>query len=328
MQNMIKPAVLLLACSLSTAPVFAQSGKSGSGKNTTKEETVIIKKEDGNGRTIVEIRDGNVYVNGDAVASVEDVNSGKVRKKVIIEGSDDNSMRSFRFFNGADEGTTAGPRKAMLGVMTDPKSERTGALIKDVTPGSAAEEAGLKSGDLITGIDGKAIKDAGALVSEIAANHEAGDRVTINYERDGKERSTTAKLMPAQPQTAMRSFRFNPEDLNGEMPNGMFRGFPFMAGDDMNAFGPKLGVSAEDRADGEGVRVLSVKPGSPAAAAGIREGDVITRIDEDKVGSVDELQMSLRGMKGGEKVRLGYQRAGRTATADVTLPKPVKRKDL
>jgi putative serine protease PepD len=115
--------------------------------------------------------------------------------------------------------------------------------------------------------------------------------------------------------------------MNGDMPNNPFRGFPFLAGDDM-ASTPKLGVSAEDRADGEGVRVLSVKPGSPAEAAGIREGDVLTRLEDDKVSSVDELQMALRSMKAGDKIKLEYQRAGKAATTNITLPKTVKRKDL
>jgi len=111
------------------------------------------------------------------------------------------------------------------------------------------------------------------------------------------------------------------------MPNGLFRGFPFTAGDDANP-APKLGLSVEDRADGEGVQVLSVKPGSPAATAGIREGDVITRIEDERLGSVDELQMSMRGRKGGDKLMLEYQRAGKSVTANVLLPKTVKRKDL
>ncbi len=178
-------------------------------------------------------------------------------------------------------------------------------------------------------MDGKVIKDAAALVSEIGSQHEPGDKVTINYERAGNERTATAKLERAQPQVSMRSFRFPGEGGSEEMdmPNSFFRSFPFAAMDEATPT-PKLGVSAEDRADGAGVRVLSVKPGSPAASAGIREGDVITRVGDDKVSSVDELQMAVRSHKSGGKLALEYERAGKTGTADVTLPKSVKRKDL
>jgi serine protease Do len=324
MQYTTKTAALLLACSLCTAPVFAQSGK----KNITKDETIVIKKSRTDGRTVVEVKDGTVYINGDPVVTVHDGEAARVHKKVIIEddatGANVPGLDFFNYDDNADNDGSA--RKAMLGVLTDPKSEKKGAMIKDVTPGSAADKAGLERGDLITRIDGAPIKDAGALVNEIAGLHKPGDNVEIVYQRDGREHTTSAKLQAARPQTAMRSFRFGPGG-DGDMPNMMMRSFPFAAGDDMAAT-PKLGVSAEDRADGDGVRVLDVKPGSPAEAAGLREGDVITRIDDDKLGSVDELQMNLRSRKGGDKVQLEYQRNGQTQTTSVSLPKPVKRKDL
>jgi predicted metalloprotease with PDZ domain len=331
--NLLKPAALLLAAALCSTPGFAQKGGS---KSFTKDETVIIKKDKGDGRTVIEIKDGSVYVNGEAVVTVKDGDVADVRKKIIIEDGDgsgrDRRVEAYGFdrdFEGdfRDMPAPRAPRRAMLGVLTDPKSDQVGAMIKDITPGSPAEEAGLKSGDLITRVDGKTIKDAESLVAEIGAQHQPGDKVAIIYERDGKERTTSAKLSQAQPQVSMRSFRMNPDDMNGDMPNSFFRSFPFNAMDDA-APSPKLGVAAEDRADGEGVRVLSVKPSSPASTAGIKEGDIITRIGNDKVSSVDELQMNLRSIKAGEKVKLEYQRAGKTLTTDVSLPKTVKRKDL
>lgn len=331
MQHIIKPAALLLACSLSAATAFAQSGRNNTEKVITKDETVVIKKDHGDSKTVVEIKDGKVYVNGDLIVTVDDAGAAKVHKKVIIEDGDSKGPSSMRLFDQDGEDNSdmpfRGPRKAMLGVQTDPQSKLIGALIKEVVPGSAAEKAGLQSGDVITRIDGKSIKDAQMLVMEIMGQHSPGDKVTINYERGGKDRTTTAELMPVQPRTAMRGFRYSPDDMTGEMPNSLFKGFPFMTGDDMVP-SPKLGVSAEDRADGDGVHVLSVKPGSPAASAGIKEGDVIIRIGDDKIGSVDELQMNLRSMKGGDKVALEYQRNGKTATANMLLPKPMKRKDL
>jgi serine protease Do len=330
---LLKPAALLLLGGLCSISSFAQNGSKS--KNITKDETVIIKRDKSDGKTVIEIKDGSVYVNGEAVVTVYDADAAKVHKKIIIEDGDGGGggkgSRSHSFSFGDDGDfrdmpAPGAPRRAMLGVMTDPKSDKVGALVKDVTPGSPAEAAGLKSGDVITRIDGKSIKDVQALVSEIGAQHEPGDKVTINYERDGKQLTTSAKLQ-SQPQVSMRSYRFNPDDMNGDMPNSLFRSFPFTAMDDASP-APKLGVSAEDRADGEGVRVLSVKPSSPAAGAGLKEGDIITRLGDEKVGSVDELQIGMRNTKAGDKVKLEYQRDGKLNTANVTLPKTVKRKDL
>lgn len=337
--NLLKPAALLLLgslCSLGASAQMDHGNTKTKSKTVTKDETVIIRKDRKDGKTVVEVKDGTVYVNGEAVVTVHHADAARVHKKVIIEDGNGDSPRveAFSFGDRGDEmgfkdmPAPRSTRRAMLGVLTDPKSDKVGAVVKDVTPGSAAESAGLQSGDIITRIDGKSIKDAAQLVTEISAQHEPGDKVTINYERDGKEHTATAKLQRAEPQMSMRSFRFSPDEMNGpDMPNSFFRSFPFAAGDDASPT-PKLGVDAEDRADGEGVRVLGVKPNSPASAAGLKEGDVITRIGDDKVGSVDELQMNLRSRKGGDKLRLEYQRDGKTETANVHLPKPVKRKEL
>lgn len=331
---MFKPAVLLLISGLYSISLFAQKAKAPEkgNKTVTKDETVVIRKDKGNGRTVIEVKEGTLYVNGDPVITIHDAEAAGVQKKIIIENGDrEPGSESFGFDlddkGGMEDMFAPAPRRAMLGVLTDPKSDKEGAAVKEVTPGSPAASAGLRSGDVITGVDGKKIKDAAALVAEIGGQHEPGDKVTINYERNGKERSTTATLEASQPQVAARTFRFGPDGAFGDMPNSFFRAFPFEAMGD-NSPSPKLGISAEDRADGEGVRVLDVKPGSPAASAGIKEGDVITRIGDEKIGSVDELQTNLRSLKGGEKVKLEYQREGRMATADVSLPRAAKRRDL
>jgi S1-C subfamily serine protease len=82
-----------------------------------------------------------------------------------------------------------------------------------------------------------------------------------------------------------------------------------------------LGVTARSVTDGarDGALVESVGAGGAAAKAGIKAGDVITRIGARLVGSDDDLIVQVRAYKVGEKVQLTYVRGGRTAKATVTL---------
>ncbi len=85
------------------------------------------------------------------------------------------------------------PSGAFLGVATRDADATEGVEIVQVTDGSAAEEAGLQTGDVITEVDGDAIEDPASL-REAIASHEPGDEVTITYTRDGSSNEVEAEL--------------------------------------------------------------------------------------------------------------------------------------
>jgi serine protease Do len=304
-----------LAICLSAPAAYAQQKDKS---NTKKEETIIIKKKGGDGpQTVVEIKDGDVYVNGEKVAGIGDK---ATRKKIIIDSDGDVADAPAFNFNGR----SLGDDRPMLGVMTNPQKSTNGAFIEEVTSGSAASDAGLKKGDVITKIDKEPIASPKDLVDAIA-KHEVGEKVTVTYERDGKTSTTDATLSGMMPQGLSRMYNFRDlDELN--IPNPMMP-FRFDASDDFSPT-PKLGITAEDRADDGGVNVLEVKPNSVAEKAGLRKDDVITKLDDENINSADELQRELRKTKMNEKIKLQYQRAGKTATTDILLPKQTKKKDL
>ena len=82
-----------------------------------------------------------------------------------------------------------------------------------------------------------------------------------------------------------------------------------------------LGVTAGSVTDGarDGALVESVAAGSSAANAGIKAGDVITRIGDRLVGGSDDLVVQVRAHKVGENVALTYVRGNRTAKVTATL---------
>ncbi len=80
-----------------------------------------------------------------------------------------------------------------------------------------------------------------------------------------------------------------------------------------------LGVATEDVAGSDGAGIADVRAGTPAAEAGIENGDVVTKIDGKTVGSAEELRQLIDAQKPGAQVTLTVERDGDTKTLDVTL---------
>ena len=79
-----------------------------------------------------------------------------------------------------------------------------------------------------------------------------------------------------------------------------------------------LGVNIDDAGPGsEGVRVVSVSPGGPAEAAGVKSGDVITALDGKPLGSGRDLVARMRGVEPGQTVNLELRRDGKNVKAAV-----------
>ena len=79
-----------------------------------------------------------------------------------------------------------------------------------------------------------------------------------------------------------------------------------------------LGVRLQD-ASGGGGQITLVQANSPARRAGLRSGDVVTRVDDKKVGTADELRAAINAKRPGDRVSLTYRRDGQTHTVRITL---------
>jgi putative serine protease PepD len=80
-----------------------------------------------------------------------------------------------------------------------------------------------------------------------------------------------------------------------------------------------LGVTVGDASSGTGAELGSIKSGTPAAAAGLQAGDVVTTIDGDTVANADDLTAKISAHQPGDKVTLTVTRNGATKKIDVTL---------
>jgi putative serine protease PepD len=86
---------------------------------------------------------------------------------------------------------------------------------------------------------------------------------------------------------------------------------------------PVIGISIDMKYAGDGALISknekAILPGGPAAKAGLKAGDVITKFDGRPVHSAEELIVAIRAKSVGEKVEISYTRNGSTITATVTL---------
>jgi putative serine protease PepD len=82
---------------------------------------------------------------------------------------------------------------------------------------------------------------------------------------------------------------------------------------------PIIGVSLDLAYEGEGARVSEVNSGGPSQKAGLKPGDIITRLDDRSIDDSTELVVAIRSYAPGDKVTLEVERAGKVSTFDVTL---------
>jgi putative serine protease PepD len=93
-------------------------------------------------------------------------------------------------FPGPQSGSA---RRVLLGIRTQDATGTAGAQVVTVIPGSPADQAGLKAGDVITAADGTTVTSSAQLAQLIRA-HQPGDQVTLTYTRNGASAQASVKL--------------------------------------------------------------------------------------------------------------------------------------
>ncbi|MFU8821507.1 MAG: DegQ family serine endoprotease [Gammaproteobacteria bacterium] len=152
--------------------------------------------------------------------------------------------------------------------------ETQGALVSQVLPESAAERAGVKTGDIIRSVDGKAVNSANELRNTIGLKR-SGDTVELEIMRDGRKRKLKAELGEQATQVQVAAAEIHPGLEGAEFES-------------LDASSPRYEGQA-------GVLVTSVAPGSPAAQRGLRPGDVIVAVNRQKVSSLSDFQQHAQG---------------------------------
>src|SRR5882762_5426905 len=167
-----------------------------------------------------------------------------------------------------------------------------GLVIEGVEPGSPAEKAGLKGGDVITSVNGQPVKTGNDLVNPIATAP-IGSKVKLTYIRDRAQKEATATV-----EDRSRVFPNTAGRLNGDQPGETA---PTEFGLHVEELTPDRGhrVGMEGQ---KGVLVTETDPASFADDLGFSRGDVISTVNGETVSSVSDYRKAVSKLKHGEDV--------------------------
>lgn len=163
-----------------------------------------------------------------------------------------------------------------------------GVYVDGVKSGSAGEVAGLKAGDIITKVNGTTVNTSPELQEQISRYH-PGDKISLTYIRENKEKTVdvvlknnegTTSYLKKDPSAAITALGAEFENVNSKELK-------------------ELGLTG-------GVRVTKLSDGKLSSNTNMREGFIITKIDNKPINNVDELKSALANKKGGVMIEGRY----------------------
>ncbi len=203
-----------------------------------------------------------------------------------------------------------------------------GVTILGVSPGGAAEEAGLRAGDVITAVNGETLtadndSNANKMLLDFMQGVEEGDDLDVEFLRNGK--SQTAELSPRPMQGSMFAFDFDGNDFTvpnvqvaPHMPS--FNRFLWMSGG--SGLGDMELVKLTERLGSyfgtdEGLLIVRAPENEELK---LQDGDVIRSIDGREPTSVNHAMRILGSYQSGETVKIEIMRDKRKQTISIEIP--------
>lgn len=193
-----------------------------------------------------------------------------------------------------------------------------GVLVEDVSSNSPASGAGLRENDVITQLSGKPVTGPQEFRNQIS-KMKPGDEVELVYLRGGVEHTVKVKLGEREDVTSStrnfsRTFRFEgkPWDWH-HAKSGDKVAYAGLVTEDLSE-----GLAKYFKVD-KGALISEVVKDSPAEKAGLKAGDVITKIGEKKVDDEGDVRSAIHDHKPGDQVDVVVMRDGKEETVKVTL---------
>jgi S1-C subfamily serine protease len=271
------------------APLIAQTQN----ETAVEKKIVIIKRTiDADGSEVTEtiVKKGKAAENFDVDKFVRENRDDKTEVEVIVKDVNESKFPGWDQVNNLGWTSCDNDKGAFLGVEPDSdENDNEPGVVVQIVRGSAAEKAGLRHNDKILQLNSTKMNEWDDLTKVIQAA-KPGDQMKVTYSRNGKETTTTAAL------TTRKDVKCDEETAK--------KGF--------------LGVSGMDEREGKGLEV-SIVDGSGAEKAGLKDGDVLVKLNETAIADFEDVSDFMAYTKPGEKVLVAYERDGKLTTTEAVL---------
>jgi serine protease Do len=177
--------------------------------------------------------------------------------------------------------------------------DKKGALVADIPPGGPADKAGIKRGDVIVSFDEREIEEMKDL-PYIVASTPVGKTVTVEVIRKGRTKSIQVEIGTLEEEKEPTKVAEASPDL----------------GITLKELTPELARNF-DLSETSGLVVVQVARNSPAAAVGMRPGDIILEIDQEPMKGLEHFIDKIKNYKVGDTILFLTKRRG--ATLYITL---------
>lgn len=162
-----------------------------------------------------------------------------------------------------------------------------GVLITRITPGSGAEDAGLRRNDVILSINGVKTKTMPEMQEQVG-RYRPGNTLKIEYWRQGKRRTATVLLKDRRNSTEL------------------IKAYDVQVLDDLGLDLQNLSQREKSILQVDGVKVVSIRRGSKIDTTNMRPDFIITRVNDRQVNSVDQFLIALRAVEGSRITLRGF----------------------
>jgi serine protease Do len=175
-----------------------------------------------------------------------------------------------------------------------------GVLVSDTISGSPAEQAGIKSGDVIVKVNGMPVGSTDELIQEISTKP-VGSEVTLDIVRDKEALQMKVTLVEKPSEETLSTATRSGEET------AALQKFGITVGTISSSTAQRLGLQST-----QGVVIIDIEPGSRADWAGMESDDVIREINRQQIQSVDDWNAVVESMGDGASVMFTIVRDGRT----------------